>query len=134
MIKEVQVKSEEWTRQTAIYCDAFWLQSFGTRNSYLANAKFMLPFFFVFEGNFHASTIPRGLYSGGLIKRRVFLRYEFEPEAYHEGAYIFGILRYVRLFVNQKHIYPSAYFSSNAESREIISLIIIQYNKPQQFR
>ena len=37
--KEIQAKTEEWTTQTAIYCDTFWLQSFGTHNSSLANAK-----------------------------------------------------------------------------------------------
>ena len=33
--------SHKWTTQTAaaIYCDTFWLQSFGTRNSSLTNAK-----------------------------------------------------------------------------------------------
>ena len=123
MTKEVQAKSEEWTTQTAMYCDTFWLQSFGARKSFGKYKNlYVTVSFFVFEGNFYASTIPVGLYSGGLIKRRVFWRYEFEPKAYHGGGYIFAILRYVRLFVNQKHIYPSTYFSSNAESREIMSL------------
>ena len=39
--KEIQAQTEEWTTQTAIYCDTFWLQSFGTPNSSLANSKFL---------------------------------------------------------------------------------------------
>ena len=35
MTEEIQAKSEEWTTKTAIDCDTFWLQSFGTSNSIL---------------------------------------------------------------------------------------------------
>ena len=38
-IEEIEAKTEDRTRHTAIYCDTFWLQSFGIRNSSLANAK-----------------------------------------------------------------------------------------------
>ena len=38
MEREIQAKSEEWTTQTAIYCDTFWLQLIGT-TSFLANKK-----------------------------------------------------------------------------------------------
>ena len=57
MEREIQAKSEEWTTQTAIYCDTFWLQSIGTTSS-LANKKFMCYctvfalFYFLFEGKF----------------------------------------------------------------------------------
>ena len=38
MEREIQAKSEEWTTQTAIECDTFWLQLIGTA-SFLANKK-----------------------------------------------------------------------------------------------
>ena len=36
---EIHAKSEEWTTQAAIYCDTFWLQSFDSCKSSLANAN-----------------------------------------------------------------------------------------------
>ena len=39
LTEEIQAKTEERATQTAIYCDTFLLQSLGTRNSSLANAK-----------------------------------------------------------------------------------------------
>ena len=45
MEREIQAKSEEWTTQTAISSDTFWLQLIGT-TSFLANKKlcFTVPF------------------------------------------------------------------------------------------
>ena len=38
--EKIQAKSEEWTTQTAINYDTYWLQSFGKRNTgALARAK-----------------------------------------------------------------------------------------------
>ena len=56
--------------QTAINCDTFWLQSFGTHNSSLANKKFicfcavLALFYFVFEGYFQEQA-PGGFYLEG---------------------------------------------------------------------
>ena len=67
--EEIQAKSVEWTMQTAINCDTFWLHSFGTRNSSLANTKIIcyytvFAFFqFVFEVTFQVQA-PGGLHSG----------------------------------------------------------------------
>ena len=54
------VYTEEWTTQTAIYCDTFWLQSFGKSNSSLSNAKkyhgvTVALFYFEFDGNFRGA-------------------------------------------------------------------------------
>ena len=34
-----KAKSEEWITETVIYCDTFWLQSFGTRHSFFGKRK-----------------------------------------------------------------------------------------------
>ena len=82
-------QNQEWRgiTQTAIKCDTFWLQSFGTRHSCLANTKilcyctvFALFYYFIFEGNFQVLT-PGGLYSKGRLKGGFFA--------------FFGILRYL---------------------------------------
>ena len=85
--KEIQAKSEEWTTQTSIYYDTFWLQSFGTRNSSLSffgkcknfcvTVNFSL-FYFEFEGNFRVQA------PGSLHLEERFI-----------GGFIFGILRYI---------------------------------------
>jgi len=91
--------SQEWRgiTQTAIKCDTFWLQSFGTRHSCFANTKiicyctvFALFYYFIFEGNFQVLA-PGGLYSEGDLTEG-FLHYEFWG-LYLEGLF-FGILRY----------------------------------------
>ena len=73
--KKIQAKTEEWTTQTAINCDAFWLQSFGTCNSSSANMYKKLCvavplnialFYFVFEGNFLVQALGC-LYSEGQL-------------------------------------------------------------------
>ena len=47
--EEIQAESEEWTPQTAINCNTFWLQSFGTCNSPLAKTKiYMLRYRYCF--------------------------------------------------------------------------------------
>ena len=59
-------KSEEWTMQTAIYCDTFWLQSFGTINNSLTDDKicvtvqFLLCVILELEGSFQVQG-PGGL-------------------------------------------------------------------------
>ena len=79
--KEIQADTEEWTMQTAIYRDTFWLQSFGTRtgNSSLANAKIyvlLYSFCFVFWiWRPFLSTNPRGLVFGGAIYQKVFCKF-----------------------------------------------------------
>ena len=64
----------KWTTtQTAMYCETFWLQAFGTRNSSLTNAKVyvllysLILFNFEFEGNFQVQA-PGGLYLVGWFK------------------------------------------------------------------
>ena len=98
--KKIQAKSEDWTTQTAINCDAFWLQSFSTCNSSSANMYKKLCvavplnialFYFVFEGNFLVQALGC-LYSEGQLNGGFFLRYEFGG-LYLEGL-IFGILWY----------------------------------------
>ena len=73
--KKIQAKSEDWTTQTAINCDAFWLQSFSTCNSSSANMYKKLCvavplnialFYFVFEGNFLVQALGC-LYSEGQL-------------------------------------------------------------------
>ena len=67
--------------QTAINCDNFWLQSFGTHNRSLANRKFMCycTFFaliyFEFEGNFQVQASGAYIWRGDLMEG--FLFYEF---------------------------------------------------------
>ena len=83
--EEIQAMSEEWTTQTEIYCDTFGLQSFGTRNSYLVNTKFMFCtgialFYFVSEGDFQVQA-PGGLDSEGW----------FNGFAGLEGLYLEGL-------------------------------------------
>ena len=53
--------SHKWTTQTAaaIYYDTFWLQSFGTRNSSMANAKIYV---FCFILNLRAISKPPEAY------------------------------------------------------------------------
>ena len=76
--------------QTAINCDTFWLQSFGTHNSSFANKQFLCfcavlaLFYFVFEGYFQEQA-PGGFYlegrfNGGFFTLRV-------GELIFEGAY-----------------------------------------------
>ena len=89
-----RVKSELST-QTAIYCDTFWLQWSGTRNSSLANEKIyvlMYSCFLLFWiwGQF-PSTSPRRLYLEGRFNGRFFEVSSFGG-LYLEGL-IFGILR-----------------------------------------
>ena len=77
--------SHKWTTQTAaaIYCDTFWLQSFGTRNSSLANAKiyvFLYSFCFLRAISKYK---PQEAYICKGDLREGFLRYEF-------GGLIFG--------------------------------------------
>ena len=76
--EEIQAKTGEWTKQTAIYCDTFWLQSFNTRNSSFRKCKnlcyctvFAL-FHFGFENNFRVQASGGGL--GGAICRFFALR------------------------------------------------------------
>ena len=72
--------SQDWRvnyTNSNILCDTFWLQSFGTRNSSLANAKiyvFMYSFCFVLFsvwGQFPSTSLLE-LVFGGAIYRRVF--------------------------------------------------------------
>ena len=77
-------QSQEWRgiTQTAIKCDTFWLQSFGTRHSCLANTKiicyravFALFYHFIFEGNFQVlapgGLNSKGRFNGGFFALRV---------------------------------------------------------------
>ena len=78
-MEEIQAMSKLWTTQTEIYCDTFWLQSFGTRNGYLANTKNMFCtavialFYFVSEGNVQVQA-PGGLYSEGWFNGGAYFR------------------------------------------------------------
>ena len=98
--EEIQAKTEEWTTQTEIYCGTFfWLQSFGKRNSSLANSKvyvLLYSFYFVLFwiwGQF-LSTSSWGLILGGAIYRIVFF---FALRVW--GAYIWkGLLTWRGLF------------------------------------
>ena len=71
--KSTQAKSEEWTTQTAINCDTLWLQSFGTRNSYLAITKIdMLLYRYCFVLLCISKYKPLGVYiNGGCFALRV---------------------------------------------------------------
>ena len=100
--EKIQAKTEEWATQTAIYCNTRWLQSFGTRNSSLANTKT----FFLCEGNFQVQTPGAYIRRGDLTEG--FLRYEFEGGLYLEGLQIFGILR---LSFLGNEVSPGACFS-----------------------
>ena len=82
-------KSEEWTTKTAINCDTFWLQSFGTRNSSLAckykyfcvTVPFLLCFTLYLRGISKYKPPGAYIWSGDLTEG--FLRYKF-------GGLIFG--------------------------------------------
>ena len=98
----------KWTTtQTAMYCETFWLQAFGTRNSSLTNAKVyvllysLILFNFEFEGNFQVQAPGACIWRGDL--REDFLRYEvgglYLEGLIHEEAYFQNFtvtLRYVR--------------------------------------
>ena len=100
--------TEEWTTQTAIYCDTFWLQSLslGTRNSSLANAKiyvFVYSFCFVLFsiwGQFPSKSLLE-LVFGGEIYRRVFcvtsLGGLYLEGLIHGGAYFRNFTVYCQL-------------------------------------
>ena len=85
--------------QTAINCDAFWLQSFGSRNSSLANKKnyVTVPFLLCFTSYLRAISkykvpgayIRRGDYTEGFFALRVLGGGGLSLE-----GFIFGILRY----------------------------------------
>ena len=64
--EEIQAESEEWTTQTEINCDTFWLQSFGACDGSLAKTKIYI-FLLCFILNLGAISkfkTPRG--GGGL--------------------------------------------------------------------
>ena len=96
-------QSQEWrgTTQTAINCDTFWLQSFGTRSSantkiYMFLCSFCFVLFCIWEQ--FPRTSPRGGRRGAYIWRgdltEGFLWYEFEGLINIFGGLISGILRY----------------------------------------
>ena len=79
--------SQEWTVVTVINCDTFWLQSFGTRNSYLANTRIVLHCIW---GQF-PSTNPRGAYIQRGDSMEGFLRYQFGEAYIWRGLYLEGM-------------------------------------------
>ena len=93
--EEIQAKTDGWTTQTVIYCDIFWLQSFGIRNSYLAHADiYVLPYSFCFAlfwiwGKFPSTSPQRPVFGGAIYRRFFFWRYEFGG-LYLEGLYMDG--------------------------------------------
>ena len=104
--EEIQAKTGEWTKQTAIYCDTFWLQSFNTRNSSFRKCKnlcyctvFAL-FHFGFEDNFRVQASGGGL--GGAICRFFF----GGGGGLMHGEVIFGILRYILIWWKMNELSP----------------------------
>ena len=111
--EEIQAKTGEWTKQTAIYCDTFWLQSFNTRNSSFRKCKnlcyctvFAL-FHFGFEDNFRVQAPGVGL--GGAICRFFALRvWGLYLEALMHGEVIFVILQYILIWWKNEWIIASS--------------------------
>ena len=103
----MQAKSEEWTTQTARNwnCETFWLQSFCTRNSSLANAKIYVLLhrfcFFILYLRAISKYRLSGAYirGGNLTEDFFFLRYEFGGLKFG-GAY-FWIFRYFESFCSK---------------------------------
>lgn len=94
----IQARSGEWTTQTGINCDTFWLQPFGTRKSSLVQKKkkrvtlsLLLCFILYFVIWQFPSISSLGIIFGGAIYKDVFLRYEFVGLIFegliHEGDY-----------------------------------------------
>ena len=112
--EEIQAKTEEWTKQTAIYCDTLWLQSFNTRNSsFRQMQKFMCYwtvfalFHFRFEGNFRVQAPGGGL--GGANYRFFALRvWGLYLEALMHGEVIFVILQYIWIWWKNEWIIASS--------------------------
>ena len=67
----MQARSVEWTTQTTINSDTFWLQSFGTRNTYLigkCKIYVILPLFLCFS--FYLRAMSKYKPPGVYIRRR----------------------------------------------------------------
>ena len=94
MIEEIQtkLKSELCKQQRTV---TLWLQSFGTRNSFLANSKIICYCTVIALFSLYLRAISKYKPPGGLSEGRFnggILRYEFGGGLYLEGL-IFGILQ-----------------------------------------
>ena len=105
--EEIQAKTREWTKQTAIYCDTFWLQSFNTRNSSFRKCKNLcVTVQFLLRFILDLRTISEYRPPGVDLEARFvgFLRYEFGGLVHVEV--IFGILRYILIWWEMNELSP----------------------------
>ena len=133
--------SQEWrgTTQTAMNCDTFWLQSFGTR--FLANTKiymFLCCFCFVliFIWEQFPRTSSRGLIFGGAIWQRVFVLWVWGANifggAYTWRASFWNFMVYC-CSITEEPLLLSVYLTIVVNKVEIEKHIAISINSPDYY-
>ena len=104
--EEIQAKTGEWTKQTAIYCDTFWLDHLTHVIVLFANAKIYVTVQFLLRFILDLRTISEYRPPGVDLEARFvgFLRYEFGGLMH--GEVIFGILRYILIWWKMNELSP----------------------------